>query len=229
MKRSPQLGGERFADAAGDAPGGMDFAAAEPFDDFLAELTEADALAAAEIGMLGDEAEDIAGGGSGVPAEQEVGAAQVKEAQGMRLQDLAQVHHAPQLQGSGGDLNGQEHVARFRGGEDMADGTDAADAGAEAGHFLKRPALAKPLEAAKLGDVKAGVAHFVLFVEEDADLGVAFDPAHGVDDDALGHGMGLLIYPNFRSVHASSGVFPSTRASRAARIVFADGGQPGKK
>ena len=132
--------GERAADAAGHGPGGMDFLAAEDLDDFLAELAEADA-GAGEVGVGGDEAEDVALGRRGVPAEEEVRRAEVEEAQGMALDDLAEVHQPAQLVGGGRDVDGHDGVAGLGGGEQVADGADAADARGDAGHFGVRAGL----------------------------------------------------------------------------------------
>jgi hypothetical protein len=55
--------GERLGDAAGNDPSGMDALVAEQFDDVLAEAAQADA-GAAQFGLGGDDAEDVAGAGS---------------------------------------------------------------------------------------------------------------------------------------------------------------------
>ncbi len=67
----------------------------------------------------------------------------------------------------------------------VADGADAADARGDAGHFAVGPALAEFLEAAKLDDVKLGVGHVALVVHENADLGVALDAGHGINDNSF--------------------------------------------
>jgi hypothetical protein len=71
----------------------------------------------------------------------------------------------------------------------MADRTNAADACRDAGHFCVRAALAKLLEAAELDDVELGVRDIAGVVQKDADLGVALDTGHGVNDDALSHNL----------------------------------------
>ena len=74
----------------------------------------------------------------------------------------------------------------------MADRADAADARGDAGHFAVGPALAELLEAAELDDVELGVGDVAGVVHEDADLGVALDAGHGVNDDALSHNLSKL-------------------------------------
>ena len=119
--------GQRAAHAAGHGPGGMDLLAAEDLDDFLAELAQADA-GAGEVGIGGDQAEDVALGLGGIPAEQEIRRAEVEEAQGVALDELAEVHQPAQLVGGGRDVDGHDGVAGLGGGEQMADRADAADA-----------------------------------------------------------------------------------------------------
>ena len=55
----------------------------------------------------------------------------------------------------------------------------------DAGHLAVRAALAELLEAAELDDVKLGVGHVALVVHEDADLGVALDAGHWVNDNSF--------------------------------------------
>ena len=75
----------------------------------------------------------------------------------------------------------------------MAYRTDAADARHQRRHLVKRTAFAQLLEAAELGDVKAGVLDPAFFVEMQRDLGMAFDAGHRIDDDgaALLHDVSL--------------------------------------
>ncbi len=67
----------------------------------------------------------------------------------------------------------------------MADWTNAADARHQRGHFRKRPAFAKLLEAAELGHVKAGVFHATLFVEMQGDLRMSLDASDRINDDGF--------------------------------------------
>ena len=108
----------------------MDLLAAQRFDDLLAELPQADA-AAGQLGLGRDQAEDVALRRVAVPAEQQVGGAEVEEAQGVRLDDLAEVHQAAQLLGGRAEcVDRQDAVAGLGRGDQVADRADAADAGA---------------------------------------------------------------------------------------------------
>ena len=156
----------------------MDLLAAEDLDDFLAELAQADA-GAGEVGVGGDQAEDVALRLGRVPAEQEIRRAEVEEAQRVALDDLAEVHQPAQLVGGGRDVHGHDGVAGLGGGQQVADRADAADARGDAGHFRVGPAFAELLEAAELDDVELGVGHVAVVVHEDADLGVALDAGDG--------------------------------------------------
>ena len=144
-------------------------------------------LAAGQRGIGGDQSEHIPGGRRAVEAQQQVGRAEVEKAQGMGLDDLAQVHQAAQFFGAGRDLDGEDRVARLGGGQQMADRADAAHARSDAGHFPEGPPLAKPLETAKLGHMKPGVRHIARIIQVDGDLGVSFNPGDGVNYYPFSH------------------------------------------
>ena len=98
-----------------------------------------------------------------------------------------QVHQPPQLHRRRRRRHRQDLVAGLGRGDQVADRADAADPRRDPGHLPERPPDAEPLEAAELGDVEPCVGDLPVIVELDRDLGVAFDPGHGVDDDALCH------------------------------------------
>ena len=60
--------------------------------------------ARARSALDGDEAEEVPLGRGRFPAEQEIRGAQVEEAQGMALDELAQVHQPAKLLGGRGDV-----------------------------------------------------------------------------------------------------------------------------
>ena len=126
----------------------------------------------------------------GFPSRARVGRAEVEEAEGVGLHDLPEVHQAPEFLGSGGDVHGQEGVARLGRGEEVADRTDAADARGDARHFGEGPAFAELLEAAELDHVEARVGHVAIVIELERDLGVPLDAGHGLDFDPFRHAKG---------------------------------------
>ena len=63
----------------------------------------------------------------------------------------------------------------------MADRADAADARGDGRHLVIGPALGEFLEAAHLGDVELRFGDAARVVQEDIDLGVAFDAGDGVE------------------------------------------------
>ena len=134
--------------------------------------------------------------GGAVEAEQQIGRAQVKEAQGMRLHDLGQVQQPAQLFGGRRNLHRHDLIPRLHRRDQMADRADAADARGDAGHLGVGPADAEALEAAKLGHVETSIAHLASVIQVDGDLGVTFDAGHGIDDDALRHGLTIPQGPN---------------------------------
>ena len=149
----------------------------------LAELAQADAVER-ELGILLGNSKNVAGGRIGVHAEQQVGRRKVKQAQGVGLGDLRQPEDAAQLVGGGRNLDRQQRVAGLGRGDQVADRADAADARHQRRHLVKRPAFAQLLEAAELGDVKAGFFDPAVFVQVKRDLGMAFDARNRIDDDA---------------------------------------------
>jgi len=166
----------------------VNFLAAKLRDDLLAKLTQADA-GPRQVGVSRNQSKDVSLGRRHVPAQQEVRRTKVKEAQRMALDDLAEVHEAAQFIRRRRNVNGHDGIPGLGGGQQMADRTNAADACRDAGHFCVRAALAKLLEAAELDDVELGVRDIAGVVQKDADLGVALDTGHGVNDDALSHNL----------------------------------------
>ena len=162
----------------------MNFLAAEDFDDFLAELAEPDA-GAGQFLVCADNAEHIAFCLWRVPAEQKIRRAQMKEAQRVALHELAEVHQPAQLVGGGRNVNRHDGVAGLRGRKRMAHWADAANALGDTRHFAVGSAFAEFLEAAKFHDVEDGVGNVALVVHENADLGVALDAGHGINNNAF--------------------------------------------
>src|SRR5208283_4073330 len=218
---------QRLAHAAGGGPGGVDLLAAERLDYLLAELAQPD-RGPGQRRVGADQAEDVALRRRGVPAEDEVGRGEVEEAQGVALDDLAQVHQAAQLVGRGRDRDRHDRVPRLRRRQHVADRADAADARGYPRHLAVGPALAEPLEAAELHDVELGVGDVAGPVQEDADLGVPLDARYRVDDDAFGHGRVLLGQPNLSCSPSSRRGCPASIRSRSALMRSAGGGQPGR-
>jgi len=54
--------------------------------------------------------------------------------------------------------------------------TDTADFGCDAGHLLHRSALTEPFKAPELDNLKVGIGHLPVIVEEDVDLAMSFKP-----------------------------------------------------
>ena len=144
---------QRAPHAARHSPRRMNFFVAENFNNFLAELTQADA-GASQLFVRGNQAENIALRRGRVPAEQKIRRAQVKETQRVRLDELAEVQQPAQFVGGGRNIDGHQRVAGLGRGERVADGTDSADALRDARHLGVRPAFAKLFKAAKLDDMK---------------------------------------------------------------------------
>ena len=76
----------------------MDLAARQQLNDLLAKLAQADA-GAGQLGIGRHQAKHIALGRIALPAQQEIGAAEVEKREGMALADLGQIEQPPQLAG----------------------------------------------------------------------------------------------------------------------------------
>lgn len=179
-------GGEGFVDAAGDGEDGVDSPFAESGDDLLAELSEADGLEG-ELGIGLDDADDISEGGIGIETEEEIGSGEFEEVHGVGLDGLSHVHEFPEELGGSGDIDAEELVAGFDGGEVVANGADAADAFGDLGHFVEESAFAEFFESAELVDVESGSFDVSGVVELDGDFGMSFDASHGFDGDDTAH------------------------------------------
>ncbi len=177
---------QRFAHAAGHGPGRVYASSAQDADRLLAELAQADAVAG-DVRMFLDQAGNIAQRRVAVHAEQEVRAAEVEEAQGVTLDDLAPVHQPAQLCRGGRNVDAEDGVTCLGRRQQVADRADAANAGGDAGHFPEGAAFAELLEAAKFGDVEAGVLDLAAVVQHDRDLGMALNSGYGIDYNRLRH------------------------------------------
>ena len=82
----------------------------------------------AEFGIRANDAEDVAVFRIGIHAEEQIRRGKIEEAERVRLDDLREIQDAAQFRGGGRNTHGEQGVARLGGGEQMADGADAADA-----------------------------------------------------------------------------------------------------
>ena len=178
-------GGERLVYAAGHREIRVNLTAGDELDEFLAELAQPHALDG-NVGLLLDEANDVADGRVGIEPEQQVGRAEMEEAERVGLYDLAHVHQFAQHLRRLRNLAADDGVAGLGAGEQMADRADAAGARGDLGHLGEMPAFAELFKTAELHDVETRVVHLAPAVEMDGDLGVALDAGHGVDGDGLG-------------------------------------------
>jgi hypothetical protein len=98
----PVLDAQRIAHAARCNPRRMDALPSQEFDDLLAKLAQSDPVMGERRIALGH-AKQVALGRVGFHAQQEIGRGKIKEAQGMRLDNLRQVHHVAELGGGIGN------------------------------------------------------------------------------------------------------------------------------
>ena len=161
-------------------------AATQNADRVLSKLAQANAVTR-DIRMFLNQTNDIAHGRIAVHTEQQIGTAQVKEAEGMTLDYLCPVHDPTQFGGGRRDVNAKDCVASFGGGKKMADGAYAADAGGDARHFPEASAFTEFLEATEFSYMEARVLYLTIIIEHDSDLGVPFNTCDGIDCYRLRH------------------------------------------
>ena len=192
-------GGKAGAHAAGTAQAGWILRHAEVLDDFLAKLAKADA-GAGELGLVGHEAEDVATFGRSVPAEEEVGGAEMEEGEGVALDDLAEVHHPRSFSAAGGMSTARMASQALAEARRWLTGQMPQTRGVMPGISENRSALAEVLEATELGDVETGVRDLAGVIQEEGDFSVTLDAGHRVDLDPAGHRRGRSAKGEFRGV-----------------------------
>jgi len=99
----------------------MDALVAEKLNDVLSESAQSYA-GAAELGLGGDDAEDVAGDGVGLHAEKQIGRGEIEEAQGVGLDHLGEIEHAAQLSGGMRNPDGHDGFTGLGGGDEVRDG-----------------------------------------------------------------------------------------------------------
>src|SRR6516165_5803900 len=107
----------------------------------------------------------------------------MEEAQCVGLEYLRVVHNAPLLLRRRRDLHAEQHLSRFRTGQDMAYGTDPAYTRHEARHLLERTAFAELLESAKLGHMEFRGLDTATFIELNRNLGVTLNSRNRFNQD----------------------------------------------
>ena len=144
------------ADAAGQAPVGMDGPAAHELDQGVAVAAHLEHLAGDVHADLLDHAEDVALGGRGGGADDEIRPAQGVKMRGVvgRVEDA--VEQLAEFFGRRRRIDVEHGVQGLGGRHVVGLGADAADAGGQVGHVLGRPPHAELLEAAQLGNLQIG-------------------------------------------------------------------------
>ena len=122
-------------------------------------------------------------GGIGIHAESRSGEDRWKKLRACDCRPGPDSKMRRSLSAVGGMRTASSCIAGLGGRYQMAYRADAADAGHERGHLVKRPAFAEFFEAAELGDVETGVFDSALIVEVEGDFGMALDTGYGIDQD----------------------------------------------
>src|SRR5271166_5486014 len=124
----PLLFRERLANASRDRPRRMDAFSAKHGDDFLTEFPQRNSIFG-DCRMRFDDAKDVTFGRIAVHPEEKIRRRQMEKAEGVRLDELRKIHEAPQLCCGRRDFHGEQRVACFCRGHQMAYRTNPAGAG----------------------------------------------------------------------------------------------------
>ena len=147
------------ADSAGQAPVRMHAAAAHHLDQGVAVVPHLQDVLGHVHADLGHHAQDVSLGRRGGRADDEIGPAQGVEVRRVVGGVEDAVEQLAELLGRRRRIDVEHRVEGLGGGQVMRLGADAADAGRQVRHVLGRPADAKLLEAAQLGNLQIGVGH----------------------------------------------------------------------
>ncbi len=160
--------------------------AAQPLNDLLAKLPQADSVAR-QLRLSLQHAKQVGLGGIRVHAQKQVGRGQIKEAQSMRLHHLRQTKDTAQLVGGRGNTHRQQRIASFGGRDQMAYRADAANTRHQRRHLREGTPFAEFFEPAKLRDMEAGILDSSVSVKVQRDLAMTLNASDRVDHNSLAH------------------------------------------
>ena len=106
----------------------------------------------------------------------------MKDMERVGLQKLAEIHEPAALISGGSEfVRAHDHVHRLRGGEVMAQGTDAAQTLNDDRDVPEHLALNEALEAPEFNNMKARLLDFSGFIQPDSHFAMSFDPCDWID------------------------------------------------
>jgi hypothetical protein len=150
-----------LSNSAGDCPGGVNFPSPELFDDILSELTKSDPRSG-EFGLSLDNAKQISLGWVAVKPEQQIGATEMEKTEGMRLENLPQVHRATKFDGGNWWAEPKDPIARLGRAKQMTDRANTADPGGQAWHLTEWPPDAESLKPTEFNNVETSIAYLAI-------------------------------------------------------------------
>ena len=172
--------------SAGDGPGRMDGLCAKHSDDILTECAQLDAFYR-QVRELLDQSDYVASGRVALHSEQQVGRAQVKEAERVALRVLSVIDQTAQLICRRRNPGAQNAVAGFCGCQHMTDRANTADSHGDARHFRESAPHTKLLETPELDHLELRVGYKPCVIQVNRYLSVALDSSDRFDCYSLCH------------------------------------------
>src|SRR5208283_579545 len=180
------FGGERFTHSTGNGPGRMDGLGAQHPDDILTECSQPNAFYR-KVRELLHQSDYVAGGRVALHSEQQVGRAQVEEAERVTLRVLSVIDQTAQLICRRRNPGAQNAVAGFCGCQHMTDRANTADSHSYARHFRESAPHTKLFEAAELYHMELRVGYKPCVIQLNRYLSVALNSSDRFDCYSLCH------------------------------------------
>jgi len=176
----PFLDGKVLTYAARHGPCLVDAFVRQNADYLLADSAQPDPFAG-QVGEFLDQAHHVPRRRVMIEPQQQVGRTEVKEAQGVALDELRPIEDPAELFRGGRDSDTHDGVTGLHRGERMAGGTDAADPVGYAGHLVKGPSDAELFKGTEFDHMHACLGNLAPIVQIDRNLRMSLDPGDRFD------------------------------------------------
>ena len=178
---------DAFGHSARDRGAGMDLATADHFDHRVPVFARLDHLPADFQSNLVDNAQNVAFSHRPIRSNDKIWTTKSVEMGGVVGEVKSAVKQFAQLLGRRGDGHVVDCVSRLGCCHVVCFRAYAADAVHQQRHLFHRSAHAEALKTAQFRNLEVGIRNFAVFIQEDLDLAVAFQPCNRIYRDTLFH------------------------------------------